>query len=144
MELIFRDTVASNLDLSKIIEKVKPYLSPQTLLLLEGDLGAGKTTFVTELLRSWKYDLAHSPTYALRQTYKLDPISIEHLDLYRLKDEEDIDSTGIWDVFSEPESLVLIEWGNKIPQDQWPLNWKKYQLKIIKTTDQRHYEFYSL
>ncbi len=95
-------------DLDRAVQQIKPYLKSKTLILLDGELGAGKTTLVSALLENFNYNLASSPTYALRQTYQTNTLTFEHVDLYRLKDEEDIDSTGLWDIFENQSVVVLI------------------------------------
>lgn len=144
MAALFNETI-SNLDsLDKISKKISILMKPQTLWLIDGDLGAGKTTLVTQVLSDLGYNQASSPTYALRHTYenvKVDAgtLKVEHIDLYRLKDEEDIDSMGLWDVFTDTKNIVIIEWASRVPPDQWPLNWKIFTLKILKENDQRSY-----
>lgn len=134
-------------DLSLVIDSIRSVLKPRTLVLLDGDLGSGKTTLIRELLKSIGYDQATSPTYALHHRYlvKLDnqSLSVEHLDLYRLENEDQIESSGLWDFFqTESQSLILVEWANRIPMDQWPLDWSRYRLRITKNDSERNYEFF--
>lgn len=147
MNLIFTETIQDLGDLSKIIEMIKPHLKPHTLILLDGDLGAGKTTLTSELLRSCGYAHATSPTYALHHSYPVvlnhENISIEHLDLYRLQSEDDVESSGVWDLFQNPQSVIIIEWADRVSIDQWPLDWNRYRIKITKSDSSRSYHFYS-
>lgn len=147
MNLIFSETIQNLGDLSKIIEMIKPHFKSRSLILLDGDLGAGKTTLTTELLKSCGYAQASSPTYALLHSYPVtlnhENISIEHLDLYRLQNEDDVESSGIWDLFQNPQSVIIVEWADRVSIDQWPLDWNRLRLKITKSDDQRTYQFYS-
>jgi tRNA threonylcarbamoyladenosine biosynthesis protein TsaE len=142
--VIFSETISNLNSLDKISKKISAVLKPKTLLLIDGDLGSGKTTLVTQVMRDFGYTQASSPTYALRHTYEGVKVSgqminIEHVDLYRLKDEEDVDSIGLWDVFL-CENIVIVEWANRVPDDQWPLSWEIYSLQIQKKSDeQREY-----
>jgi tRNA threonylcarbamoyladenosine biosynthesis protein TsaE len=83
-------------------------------LYLEGDLGAGKTTCVRALLRSYGVSgLIRSPTYTLVESYQLDgrtpPLTCVHIDLYRLEGVGQVEELGLRD-FLTPGHLLLIEW----------------------------------
>ncbi len=124
--------------------ELRKIIKPKTLILLNGDLGAGKTTLIVQLLETLGYMYASSPTYALRQTYEnieieSQKIDIEHIDLYRLKNEDDIESIGLWDVFQNENSVVMVEWESRISRDLWPLNWSQYLVEISKKDEVRNY-----
>lgn len=146
MNLVFSETIQNLSDLSKITQMIKPYLKAHSLILLDGDLGVGKTTLIIDFLKSCGYNQATSPTYALHHSYPTilnhENISIEHLDLYRLQTEDDVESSGIWDLFQNPQSVVIVEWADRVSMDQWPLNWNRYLLKITKSDSDRTYHFY--
>lgn len=80
------------------------------VILLEGDLGAGKTTLVRALL----YGLGHSgpvvsPSYTLLEPYNAGPRQVWHMDLYRLSDPRELEYLGVRDLDPEKD-LLLIEW----------------------------------
>ena len=114
---------------------INQYINSESklLVLLEGPMGVGKTQWVNFLLQELGVDEVCSPTFAIHNMYQLsDGSSVDHLDLYRLRDDEDLESTGFWDLFSRPRGLVLIEWGDMLDSDFLPMQWKRLRLKMEK------------
>ena len=98
-------------------------LTPPLLLILRGDLGAGKTTLVkglAEALGAANAEDVTSPTFTLVHEYQgVSPVThkslqLFHLDLYRLDEDRQLAALGIEEMNAE-NSLVLIEWGEKFP-----------------------------
>lgn len=101
----------------KLARKIK---SGPLLILLRGPLGAGKTQWTRGFVRRFigPKALVSSPTYSLVNIYGNKKKSVHHVDLYRLKDRDDLESIGFWD-FLEGQSVVIVEWGDMLPPD-WP------------------------
>jgi|SRR5882724_3430604 len=77
------------------------------IIFLHGDLGAGKTTLVRGLLHALGYaGRVPSPTYTLVEPYEVGPLSLKHLDLYRIADPGELAYLGV----RELTGTVLIEW----------------------------------
>lgn len=96
-----------------LAEKLLP--TPK-LILLRGDLGAGKTTLVKGIanaLTGVDPEEVTSPTFTLVHEYQGPKVHLYHLDLYRLEKEEELAALGIEEMAAEPDSLVLVEWGDK-------------------------------
>ena len=77
---------------------------------LEGELGAGKTTFARALLAALGVgERIKSPTYSLVESYRVRNLDLHHLDLYRIADPGELEWLGLGDLWTEP-ALVLVEW----------------------------------
>jgi len=94
----------------------------RALIELQGDLGAGKTTFVRHLLKSLGVEgRIKSPTYAVVEPYTLaaSNLNIWHFDFYRFNDPREWEEAGFRDIFASP-GLKLVEWpekaGDHLPQ----------------------------
>ena len=99
--------------------KLAAQLIPPRLVLLRGELGAGKTTLVkgiAEALHAAAQEDVTSPTFTLIHEYRGPEVNIFHIDLYRIETERELATLGIDDLLRDPRSLVLIEWGEKFPR----------------------------
>ncbi len=83
--------------------------------LLEGEMGAGKTTFVKEIVKELGTTATvTSPTFSIVNEYELSNQYIYHFDFYRLKNEAEAYDIGVNEYF-ESGNLCLVEWPDKIP-----------------------------
>ena len=90
-------------------------LAPPKLVLLRGDLGAGKTTMVKGIAAAFEaaaeYDVT-SPTFTLIHEYRGPAATLYHIDLYRVDTQRELETLGLDDLMGE-NCILLIEWGEK-------------------------------
>jgi len=92
-------------------------MTPPKLVLLRGDLGAGKTTLVKGIAAA--FDAASeedvtSPTFTLIHEYRGPDVTLYHIDLYRIDTPRELETLALDDL-RDPKNILLIEWGEKFP-----------------------------
>jgi tRNA threonylcarbamoyladenosine biosynthesis protein TsaE len=93
-------------------------LAPPKLVLLRGDLGAGKTTLVKGIaaaVEAAEEEDVTSPTFTLIHEYRGPRANLYHIDLYRIDTQRELDTLALDDLRAE-NSILLIEWGEKFPR----------------------------
>lgn len=93
-------------------------LSPPKIVLLRGDLGAGKTTLVKGIASAFEAaseEDVTSPTFTLIHEYRGPLANLYHIDLYRIDTQKELDTLALDDLRAD-DSILLIEWGEKFPR----------------------------
>ena len=106
-------SAAGTIALGDMIAELLP--APR-LIVLRGDMGAGKTTLVKGIaaaLGAASTDDVTSPTFTLVHEYQGRRVRLIHLDLYRLETEHEVEGLGLWEMADAPDALVIVEWGDK-------------------------------
>ena len=101
---------------------------PGDIICLKGDLGAGKTAFVSGFVKAFGYTgYTSSPTFTLINEYMAD-VPVYHFDVYRIDDVSEMDSLGL-DEYLYGDGICLIEWADKIEEI---LPDERYEITITK------------
>lgn len=96
--------------------RLAPILRDARIVLLRGDLGAGKTTLVkgiAEAFQAAAQEDVTSPTFTLIHEYRGPERTLYHIDLYRIDTERELATLGLEDLSNEESAILLIEWGEK-------------------------------
>jgi tRNA threonylcarbamoyladenosine biosynthesis protein TsaE len=107
-------SVAGTLALGETIAEILS--PPPKLVVLRGEVGAGKTTLVKGVaaaLGAAPEEDVTSPTFTLVHEYAGPKVRVYHLDLYRLETEKELATLGLEEMAAEPDALVLVEWGER-------------------------------
>jgi len=120
-------------DTGKLAACIAKVLKPGDLLLLSGDLGAGKTTFTRFLARELGIEERQvtSPTFSLVHEYMGGKIPLIHADIYRLGENADIVDTGIDEYLGE-EGVLVLEWANFLSH---PLQDEFLEIRLMVDAD---------
>ena len=106
--------ISSILDLQKITSRINKILLPGDVIFLYGQIGVGKTTFVRLLINNYeneknlKKSEVLSPTFNIVFEYDIKDFTIEHYDLYRLKNEKEIKNIGLF--VNLKQNITIVEW----------------------------------
>lgn len=122
-------------------ERLARELPPRGVVLLIGELGAGKTTLAKGIvsgLGAAPAEEVSSPTFTL--VHEFGNGRVYHIDLYRLEEERETATLGLDDIFESP-ALVLIEWGERFPRI---LPGRRTEIRIQAHDDEREIEVLSL
>lgn len=138
MDFPFEKISRSESETEKIAKEFSAFVREGMLIVLIGDLGAGKTFFTKKLLHYFNINTANSPTFAIVNEYT-GLKKFYHFDFYRINKAEELIDIGIEDYFSDSDAIILIEWGNLFPE---LLPKERYEIEIqFISENERVFEF---
>ena len=109
-EAAWQQAVPNEAAVAGLAQQFAHDLTPPAVIYLEGDLGAGKTTFARAYIHALGFQgYVKSPSYGLLETYSAGGQTILHLDLYRIEDPEELEYLAIRDLYDR-QSVLLVEW----------------------------------
>jgi tRNA threonylcarbamoyladenosine biosynthesis protein TsaE len=116
-------------EVKKVSNEIAAMLIKRNILLLYGDLGAGKTTLTKSIVESLGGDPKNvtSPTFNLVHIYDTKKFKIWHFDLYRIKSEKELFNIGIEDAMTD--GVLIIEWG-EIAENLFSKNYLKAHIEF--------------
>lgn len=128
--------------ISQLFKDWRGYLQVPGIILLQGPLGAGKTALVRQFAKQLGCEEAASPSFAIHHQYLSPKGTIQHFDLYRLENEDELESSGFWDVITDSKSWIVIEWPERLSLEQLPLNRKVLKIEIVNRESTRDYRLF--
>ncbi|MFH2050654.1 MAG: tRNA (adenosine(37)-N6)-threonylcarbamoyltransferase complex ATPase subunit type 1 TsaE [bacterium] len=117
-----------------LAEKIGLFFKEGDVVILSGELGAGKTLFVKGVAKALGIDtsLVNSPSYTIVNEYRGGSKLLFHFDLYRLGDISELYETG-WDDYMQQKGIMVIEWGEK-GESSLPIPRYQVSFKILDDT----------
>ena len=124
-------TVYSEQETEKLAKEFSSILNPGQVIILNGNLGTGKTFFIKSVLNSFNIRGASSPTFALVNEYTGD-MKFYHFDFYRIEIIKELYDIGFDEYMNDDEAAKFIEWGNLFPS---VLPHRRIEIEIVLQDD---------
>ncbi len=142
MRLPFSKKVYSEEETVSLANEFIEILAPGDVIVLNGNLGSGKTFFIKHALKNFGIENVSSPTFAIVNEYS-GKYDFYHFDFYRINNPAELFDIGINDYLNNNGAITFIEWGNLIPQ-VLPHQRKEISITLAedfsRTFDFRQYE----
>ncbi len=119
-----------------LAKRFAAYLKPGDVIALEGDLGAGKTCFVRGLAEGLGIEpsLVSSPTFVIAHEYPGTAVTLAHIDAYRIKSADDLETIGWSEMLSDAQLIIAIEWPSRI-SGSLPANRIDVRMDVVGPTE---------
>ncbi|MFZ0455934.1 MAG: tRNA (adenosine(37)-N6)-threonylcarbamoyltransferase complex ATPase subunit type 1 TsaE [Ignavibacteriaceae bacterium] len=115
MDLPVTVKIYSEKETKDLAEEFALVLKAGETIIVNGELGAGKTFFIKKAAAVWGINNVNSPTFALVNEY-FGKFKIYHFDFYRINEIKELYDIGFNDYLNDDEAVVFIEWGNLFPE----------------------------
>jgi len=133
MEFPFKKKISTEEDTKQVANLFSEVLKEGDIVLLNGNLGSGKTFFVKQICRTFGIDNVTSPTFSIVNEYYGD-IKIYHFDFYRINKLVELEDIGFDEYIDDVESIIFIEWADMFPEILPDKN--IYNVDFIKTKNE--------
>ncbi len=129
MKLPFKKKIYSLSDSKLVSKKFSSLLTNGNIVLLEGNLGTGKTTFVNLICSNFGITETTSPSFSIVNEYS-SKFKVYHFDFYRIKKKEELFDIGFFDYLNDEEAIIFIEWADLFPE-VIPEKYYKISIKFV-------------
>jgi tRNA threonylcarbamoyladenosine biosynthesis protein TsaE len=116
-------------DWTIVAQRLLQLRSKKQVVFFEGELGVGKTELIKSIISVMGGRHISSPSFAIHNQYNIGEEVVDHLDLYRLESEDEIESSGFWDLFQNSNGFILVEWPSRL-DSEIPFNWHVLKVEI--------------
>lgn len=135
MNLPFKKEIV-NIENTKLLAvELSQYLKNGNTVVLNGNLGSGKTTLIKFICEQWGISNVNSPSFAIVNEY-YGKNKVYHFDFYRLKKIEELYDIGFEEYLSDEDAVVFIEWGN-LMSEILPKNYLEICIETIPTNERK-------
>jgi tRNA threonylcarbamoyladenosine biosynthesis protein TsaE len=135
-------SINSTAELNHVAQELLAYAEGQKFFIFEGDMAAGKTTFIKSLCEVLGVeDVVSSPTFSIVNEYESNDGPIYHFDFYRLKNQQEAYDIGYEEYFYSG-NYCLVEWPSKV-EELLPEEYIKVEITVT-WNEQRLFEFHSI
>jgi tRNA threonylcarbamoyladenosine biosynthesis protein TsaE len=127
----FSHKVFSEQETENLAAEFSSLINPGDLIVLNGNLGTGKTFFIKNVLRTFNINGVSSPTFALVNEY-YGAVNFYHFDFYRIEKINELYDIGFDEYMKDDETIKFIEWGNLFPSI---LPRRRIEIEIVQLDD---------
>jgi tRNA threonylcarbamoyladenosine biosynthesis protein TsaE len=125
-----------NIENTKLLAvELSQYLKNGNTVVLNGNLGSGKTTLIKFICEQWGISNVNSPSFSIVNEY-YGKKKVYHFDFYRLKKIEELYDIGFEEYLSDEDAVVFIEWGN-LMSEILPKNYLEICIETIPTNERK-------